>query len=640
MKYYRYTILIFFPLYVGAYETPTHSILTTQAVQASVLDIDPDFLPDLGLDFTTHDAFLPSQVPANPDGTDPDSSAWLGRTSIIRIISGGAVMEDAGKRSRHHFYDPQNDRGSGSAGHRSPDWILESVVLPHSNLTVQVTLPGQDYSYGDALGYFYESLTLSDEYNRLINAGLLFRSLGHVIHHIQDMVQPQHVRNDAHCDATTNFPGVALLCLLAGQHNPSFYEKYTNQRISSMTLAHPGVFPEGMQTVRDFWDNASGSGAAQFTSFNFVSDATNFQSQDGEVLIPHPEYPSPVPLQELVSVELSQLLLDDPFLTPAARQLVLSRTGCRIDFKNECFVDFIQSRGIRGEGHGQSMNIMRASTISIFDEELRSRNIEVSNPDEPAFITRRLITLNRYNFEAVYPFLLPFAVSYSAGLIDYFFRGRLDVVNHGITDNLSTLITVQNISATGNHLQLGDFELYYDSIDGGRKKLPYSLQGNGVPVKVGDTVTLKTTLPDDVDNSIMKPYLVVFDGRQGRIGHEPGIAASRFQLPISGHVSAQLSGVFVCPQKIYGIRILFHQQPENDGRVLLRGVDSMAQFDFRNVQPGNAIVKDEARWRHGIDESTGGYIYEVTYNFPEAEINTCIAPSLGPWQLGEDVIAE
>ena len=236
MKSYLYVFYILSPLSVLAYETGTHSILSTLALQNSALEADNELLRDLGFDITTRDAFLPALVPANPDGNDPDSSVWINSTSIVRVMTAGAVMEDAGKRSRHHFYDPQHGGRAGAAGHRSPDWILESIVHPVTGQAIAVTLPGQEYSYRDAIEYFYQSQTLSVEEHRRINAGLMFRSLGHVIHHIQDMTQPQHVRNDAHCDATTDFPGIALICFFMGQHNPSFFERYTTQRIRAVTL--------------------------------------------------------------------------------------------------------------------------------------------------------------------------------------------------------------------------------------------------------------------------------------------------------------------------------------------------------------------------------------------------------------------
>lgn len=41
-----------------------------------------------------------------------------------------------------------------------------------------------------AIDYFHVALTMEEEEDRREQFGLLFRSLGHVIHHIQDMAQP------------------------------------------------------------------------------------------------------------------------------------------------------------------------------------------------------------------------------------------------------------------------------------------------------------------------------------------------------------------------------------------------------------------------------------------------------------------
>jgi hypothetical protein len=57
----------------------------------------------------------------------------------------------------------------------------------------------------------------------------------------------------------------------------------------------------------------------------------------------------------------------------------------------------------------------RASTYSIFTRDLSLRSL------------LRRYSLNRFNFDTAQAILLPQAVGYSAGLIDYFFRGRLEI---------------------------------------------------------------------------------------------------------------------------------------------------------------------------------------------------------------------
>src|SRR4029079_3052981 len=80
----------------------------------------------------------------------------------------------------------------------------------------------QTNSYRDARNYLYEALTGPTELERRKSFGLMFQTLGQVIHHLQDMAQPQHVRNDAHCDST--------ICQMFDPrlYSPSQYERYTD----------------------------------------------------------------------------------------------------------------------------------------------------------------------------------------------------------------------------------------------------------------------------------------------------------------------------------------------------------------------------------------------------------------------------
>ena len=55
------------------------------------------------------------------------------------------------------------------------------------------------------------------------------------------------------------------------------------------------------------------------------------------------------------------------------------------------------------------------TTYSIWDQFVRART------DNPAY------SLNRLNYDAMASLLLPRAVAYSAGLINFFFRGRIDI---------------------------------------------------------------------------------------------------------------------------------------------------------------------------------------------------------------------
>src|SRR5207247_9014490 len=81
---------------------------------------------------------------------------------------------------------------------------------------------------------------------------------------------------------------------------------------------------------------------------------------------------------------------------------------CLMTFISTYVHDFYQS--------GQSGYNDKTSTYSIFNAELTT------------YDNKQIYTLNRFNFEAAYQFLIKRAVGYSTGFINYFFRGKIDLV--------------------------------------------------------------------------------------------------------------------------------------------------------------------------------------------------------------------
>lgn len=166
-----------------AYEIDTHAALSKSAAEKSVL-ANADLLRALGLahPITSEEQKFPNSKNQNQ--------------TILDIIQDGSRFEDGLKtdcesRPKNHFYDAAKDRGlyAGlvTVGEKSPDWALEDVKDNDK----------QDYSYKDARHYLYRALTATTEEDRNKYFGLAFQSLGHVAHHVQDMAQPQHTRNDS-----------------------------------------------------------------------------------------------------------------------------------------------------------------------------------------------------------------------------------------------------------------------------------------------------------------------------------------------------------------------------------------------------------------------------------------------------------
>jgi hypothetical protein len=175
-------------------------------------------------------------------------------------------------RMRNHFFDVQRGGGGLNSivnGFPAPDWALGQQGRSDNQYTIL-----------DARTYQFKSLTQSTKVDREANTALLFRTLGQVIHLVQDMAQPQHTRNDPHA---------GCLFSIGGEH--SWYEDYIetrarNDRYRSRELFIPrppsfnGILSQGytapkFTTYRDFWTRPDAAGLADFSSRNFFSAGTN-----------------------------------------------------------------------------------------------------------------------------------------------------------------------------------------------------------------------------------------------------------------------------------------------------------------------------------------------------------------------------
>ena len=357
----------------AAYETPTHERMSQEAVRASVL---PSRLPDIARDQKLFSLDNPLA-----DG----GSYFFGlinyqvQRSVIDWIGYGSIAEDGYCcplfRFRNHFYNPLNQQGYsylGATGRPSLLWGTEPADES-----------GQDYSYRDARRYFYDGLTAPTERQRKGNLANMFRSMGQVVHLIQDLGQPQHTRNDSHASG-------------------SRYEKYTND--SLFRLAFGGYPAVKVATPDQFWTTQDGKGFANYTNGGFVTDGTNFTgTRTGNALniVADPNFPSP----NGVGATLVKKQITDPDL--------LGPVGPNQSLIGEIW--FISTTVTDGNQPGMTAANPRTSTFSIFDEDLTRYGFSWT------------FTLNRFNFDAAQGFLVPRAVGYSAGMFNYFFRGTMEI---------------------------------------------------------------------------------------------------------------------------------------------------------------------------------------------------------------------
>jgi hypothetical protein len=383
------TAAIVRPLYAYDAEV-THRQMTIVATEKSVLYTDPSIMKNLGLF-------------ASPE------FRYYARTGMVRtgtkdfklseFLAEGSVEQDSPvTRVRHHFYDPVNDRPLslgcvpviGCAlipGHRSWEYMLEE----------NGEIFGQANSLNDARFYLHYGLTyktadpITDEAQRDLALSMMLRSLGHVMHHMQDMAQPQHVRNDQHLSGISD----------------SRYESYTRLRGDELLPMMQGAAPvypgsAAFKTAKDFWFNTSNTGIAQTVNREFLSHGTNFHLSGSGAATG--EYASPVPAgsRDFTPQELGITLSSSEAASCANPAINCTMTMYA------------------------TPTTQRASTLSVFNQDLRVTGVSV-NYITGNVSTQQFFDLNYVNFAAVHPQLIPRAVAYSAGIVNHFFRGKLEI---------------------------------------------------------------------------------------------------------------------------------------------------------------------------------------------------------------------
>lgn len=539
---------------VYGYEVRTHSEMANTAYDRSVLS-NTEFLRTLGI--STTDVFDRGRANPHPP---------VFNTGNIRgWIREGAVFED-GKypisiKPLFHFFDPLHD--DGLFLFTSPTWALEDKGKIHVL---------QNYSYGDARNFLYKALTASNEEDRKIYFGRTFESLGHVIHHIQDMAQPQHVRLDSHLNF--NLTENELLI-----ERRSRYELYTEGKATGAipgSLKYEGYPRVTFNTARKFWHTESknpkdGQGLAEFTNINFLSAGTNFTldangqpvvnaryglpewngttqeitlwkllEKEGINCAPTPPPPPPPPpppgdggfppvSMRGISHPAFAVSAVAPALVPAMAQAAAMATStvppaCELNGTIVFYGTTVTDNYL-----GTRVQNDRASTLSIFDQDLEKNNLPLA------------FTLNRFNFKAAYPHLIPKAVAYSAGLIDYFFRGKIEIEDVS-DDGTQLIIEIRNTSGTEHALKNGKFELYYDSVDGARKPITISRNAaaNDLAHEAIHVLYVEKPPLNDVDMTKENPLMLVY---KGLIGEEEGIATSILDAPF-------FSGFMVSPNYV------------------------------------------------------------------------------------------
>jgi len=156
----------------NGYERPTHEKISGIAFEQSVLNKG----------YLDQELNLSATISLQMDGVTKTLKEW---------IAEGSIREDDDARSVNHFYDPFNDRPLTVGipiGFKAPDWAFDQAPFLRAETF--------RFSWTDARRAFRDALTSPTLNGRKEALALTFRTLGNVIHVIQDMGVPEHTRND------------------------------------------------------------------------------------------------------------------------------------------------------------------------------------------------------------------------------------------------------------------------------------------------------------------------------------------------------------------------------------------------------------------------------------------------------------
>lgn len=405
------------------------------------------------------------------------------------LIYNGSQREDDEEpfvRPFNHFYDPNTNKTwrplAFLGGKPTIEWALEPMIDGKIDW-----IKNQNYSLSDANDYLYDALTNSniDERNSLQNK--YFYSIGHILHLLADMGQPEHVRLDQHMayDEDTKDSWEKFVNSLGYR---SIYEKFTDEnRVMMMNflyqsgsqrpLAYPA--PE-ITTARELFDGENGLGLAEFTNRNFVSIDTNFDSGDYPLPKPNPGFHS-VSIDSLYNLKENNPYQEDFIAGNNYVPIVNIDTKERLTGSM-----YFVSSTVTGSGSDNQKLNDRASSYSIFQNESTEYNtecdsfaLEQATKAFNALPACRKYTLNRWNFQRAHEFLVPTIVNYGKKLLEHLFRGSMDIArpysedyNDIIIDPVSGVITqlpVRIANTTPNE-SMGDGKLvavisYVDTAD-------------------------------------------------------------------------------------------------------------------------------------------------------------------------------
>jgi len=463
----------------------THRILTGEAIENSKVKINKYLEKNMNLPIGVN-TLLKGKLNLPNGAVKPVE--W----PIKKWLMEGSFLEDVPNcRASNHFHNPL--REWTESGMRDQPWFIDwwcsEGLYPPENIKSAVhwatgyTAPspggakvntGNAWDWDYAREYYYTYLTGKDFQGNVVASSQdqreeyfaeSLQSLGQVLHVLQDMAVPAHVRDDF--KSHLEWFGITLETLFSpNEWIGEKFEYYVKKHSELIYGAEGGELTE--PSLTKFWDtnnytgqdpdglNSLITGLAEYTNMNFASKNTIFAED----------------------------FLNDSYIDGGMLPKTVSAEDNMPD----------TSFWIEKTGDGEILTYFVKPTY--FTGEI------LIEPDYEVTLLYWTFKIDEVCCKKYASKLLPKAVGYSAGLLDYFFRGKMDVtslpifLDEGTDTNLHFLrLKVKNMTESEETMSDGTYNLIFRYRDGDEEKTVQAVDVSSGELQYGDETEIDFELP-------------------------------------------------------------------------------------------------------------------------------------------------
>ncbi len=449
-----------------AFKAKTHRDLNLRAAEASTLQTDDYLGQQLGFSAGLSERFNGKQV-----------RQWIGDGGAAEDqFLGSEFFVGALNRSRHHFHNPLLSWDQAGLDGRC---LFLTPVRGEASVRWAQSPEGQagePATWADARRLERDALTLSSKGERDSAWARLFQTLGQQMHLIADLAVPAHARNDIHCWPWSERLEVWALSEEGSKQIAGVQPINPDRSIFNIDV--PISDPIAKVPVARLWDTD------QYTSAN-PNPALTVSPLGTDPTIGLSEYTN--------ANFFSQNTIFSPSFPFPARSSVQLKADKEIVPKT-------------GEARRYITKVRDGEVIDHF--AVPSALLEFLPPD----LQTKKIGFDDTVFGDYAAKLFPRAIGYSAALIDYFFRGRLDV-DLQLDPADSSFFQLVGANGSRDPLVDGVLTLYADSSSGERQAIASvgSLPVRGVePGQDLFPVPVSFQPPEDAER-----FVAVYKGQLG-----------------------------------------------------------------------------------------------------------------------------